>query len=145
LGDEESDTILRNCRKATSRDARVLLIEQVITPGRTPVSTLFNDINMLRLTQTGGRQRTVVELLGHLVAKSMVQADKPPETRPTALRYRLRETIRQYAEEKLVEAGEANLARARHRDWFLSFAEQAMEEMEGSRSEAVVGSAGPRA
>jgi non-specific serine/threonine protein kinase len=77
-------------------------------------------------------EEDVFELLSHLVAKSMVQVDKPPETRPTTVRYRLLETIRQYAEEKLVEAGEANLARTRHRDWFLSFAEQAMEEMEGA-------------
>jgi non-specific serine/threonine protein kinase len=73
----------------------------------------------------------VFELLSHLVAKSMVLVDRPPGTRPTAVRYRLLETIRQYAEEKLVEAGEANLVRARHRDWFMSFAERAMEEMEG--------------
>jgi hypothetical protein len=60
-GDDESGTILRNCRRATTRDARVLLIEQVITPGSTPVSTLLNDINMLRLTEAGGRQRTEAE------------------------------------------------------------------------------------
>ncbi|MBV9911006.1 MAG: hypothetical protein JOZ93_00440, partial [Sinobacteraceae bacterium] len=77
-------------------------------------------------------EEDVFELLSHLVAKSMVLVDKSSEVSPTAVRYRLLETIRQYAEEKLVEAGEANLARARHRDWFLSFAEQAIEEMEGS-------------
>jgi predicted ATPase/DNA-binding XRE family transcriptional regulator len=90
-------------------------------------------------------EEDVFEVLSHLVAKSMVQVDTPPETRPTAVRYRLLETIRQYAEEKLVEAGEANLVRARHRDWFMSFAERAMEEMGRSRSKAVVGSTGPRA
>jgi non-specific serine/threonine protein kinase len=76
-------------------------------------------------------EEDVFELLSHLVAKSMVLVDEPPETRTRTVRYGLLETIRQYAEEKLVEAGEAKLARARHRDWFLSFAEQAMEEMEG--------------
>jgi hypothetical protein len=59
-GDDQSDTILRNCRKATSRDARMLLIEQVMTPGSTPISTLLNDINMLR-SLPGGRQRTEPE------------------------------------------------------------------------------------
>jgi hypothetical protein len=58
-GDDQSDAILRNCRKATTRDARLLLIEQVMTPGRTPVSTLLNDINML--VNLGGRQRTEAE------------------------------------------------------------------------------------
>jgi predicted ATPase len=71
-------------------------------------------------------EEDVFELLGHMVAKSMVVVDEPRETSPTMVRYRFLETIRQYLEEKLVEAGEADLARTRHRDWYLNFAEQAM-------------------
>jgi hypothetical protein len=59
-GDDQSDAILQNCRKATSDDARLLLIEQVVTQDSTPVSTLLNDINML-VSQPGGRQRTESE------------------------------------------------------------------------------------
>ena len=77
-------------------------------------------------------EEDVLDLLSRLVAKSMVLVDNPPETRPSAVRYRFLETIRQYAEEKLVEGGEADLVRTRHRDWYLTFAEQAMEGMEGA-------------
>jgi non-specific serine/threonine protein kinase len=78
------------------------------------------------------REESVFEVLGQLVAKSMVLVEKPRETTPNIVRYRLLETIRQYAEEKLDEAGEADLARAGHRDWCLSFAEQGVEGMEGA-------------
>src|SRR5262249_5912499 len=40
-------------------------------------------------------------------------------------RYRFLETIRQYAEGKLLDAGEAAAARDRHRDWYVGFAERA--------------------
>jgi hypothetical protein len=59
-GDDQSDVILRNCRRALTPDARLLLIEQVLIPGNTPVSTLFNDVNML-VSEPGGRQRTEAE------------------------------------------------------------------------------------
>jgi predicted ATPase/DNA-binding XRE family transcriptional regulator len=78
------------------------------------------------------REESVFEVLGQLVAKSMVLVEKPRETTPNIVRYRLLETIRQYAEEKLVEVGEADLARAGHRDWCLSFAEQGVEGIEGA-------------
>jgi non-specific serine/threonine protein kinase len=77
-------------------------------------------------------EESVFEVLGQLVAKSMVLVEKPRETTPNMVRYRLLETIRQYAEEKLVEVGEADLARTAHRDWCLSFAEQGVEGMEGA-------------
>jgi non-specific serine/threonine protein kinase len=41
------------------------------------------------------------------------------------MRYRLLETVRQYAREKLLEANEFEAYCARHRDWFLQLAEQA--------------------
>ena len=46
-------------------------------------------------------------------------------------RYRLLETVRQYARERLLEAGEAEAVRERHRDWFLALAEQAEPELAG--------------
>jgi hypothetical protein len=78
------------------------------------------------------REESVFEVLGQLVAKSMVLVEKPRETTPNIVRYRLLETIRQYAEEKLVEVGEADRARTSHRDWCLSLAEQGVEGMEGA-------------
>ena len=63
----------------------------------------------------------ILELLAHLVSKSLVVADEQGGAR----RYRLLQTIRQYAAERLRAAGEAAAVRGRHRDWFLAQAEQA--------------------
>ena len=77
-------------------------------------------------------QEDVFELLSRLVAKSMVLVEEPGDNKLGAVRYRFLETIRQYAEEKLVQAGEAAEAlRRRHRDWYLDLAEQAVDGMEG--------------
>jgi non-specific serine/threonine protein kinase len=62
----------------------------------------------------------VLDLLGALVAKSMVVADQPPGE---AMRYRLLEMIRQYAREKLEAAGERPQALTRQRDYYLAFVE----------------------
>jgi predicted ATPase len=57
---------------------------------------------------------TVFELLARLVARSLVVSEEHgPETR-----YRLLETIRQYSEERLNEAGETQRWRARHADYY---------------------------
>jgi predicted ATPase/class 3 adenylate cyclase len=61
-----------------------------------------------------------VSLLASLVAKSLVIA----ATHDRSTRYRLLETIRIYAGERLTERGEAAVVRARHRDWYLSRAER---------------------
>jgi len=54
------------------------------------------------------------------VAKSLVTAAE--EDRGDA-RYRLLETVRMYAAEKLAAAGEAEAVRSRHRDWYLGWIE----------------------
>lgn len=69
----------------------------------------------------------VLDLLTHLVEKSLVIAERTGER----ARYRLLETVRQYAGEKLAEAEEEKLMRRGHRDWFLRWAEQAEAELEG--------------
>lgn len=69
----------------------------------------------------GVEEEDVLDLLAQLVGKSVVQMDD----RGASVRYRLLETIRQYAREKLVEAGEGAQARSRHRDWYLRLAEDA--------------------
>ena len=72
----------------------------------------------------------VLELLTGLVDKSLVDVvAAEPGVAPGEARYRLLETVRQYAEEKLVAAGEAAAARARHRDWYLAWAERAEPEL----------------
>jgi non-specific serine/threonine protein kinase len=62
----------------------------------------------------------VLDLLTSLVNKSLVGVD--PQQ---AARYHFLETIRQYAFEKLVDVGEVEAVRDRHRDWCVTFAEQA--------------------
>jgi predicted ATPase/class 3 adenylate cyclase len=56
----------------------------------------------------------VLDLLALLVDKSLVVADDSGG----ATRYRLLETVRQYALEKLAESGEADAVRSRHRDYY---------------------------
>jgi non-specific serine/threonine protein kinase len=62
----------------------------------------------------------VVDLLAHLVDKSLVSPDGTGRAR-----YRLLETVRQYAHERLVAAGEADTARGKHLAYFLTLAEKA--------------------
>jgi predicted ATPase/class 3 adenylate cyclase len=56
----------------------------------------------------------VLELLGSLVDRSFVVVAEAKG----ATRYRLLETMREYAEQKLDEAGEREATRSRHFDWF---------------------------
>ncbi len=63
----------------------------------------------------------VLDLLTHLVDKSLVAVEEQAEEG----RYRLPETIRQYARDRLFESGEAAPVRDRHLDFFLRFAEEA--------------------
>ena len=60
----------------------------------------------------------VLDLLTLLVDKSLVVAESA--SGPT--RYRLLETVRQYALEKLGESGQAHAVRARHRDYYTAMA-----------------------
>jgi non-specific serine/threonine protein kinase len=74
----------------------------------------------------------VLDLLSQLVAKSLVQVEEPSADSRRDHRYRLLVTIRQYAEEKLLDADEAEAVRTRHRDWYLDLAERALPELERS-------------
>jgi predicted ATPase/class 3 adenylate cyclase/DNA-binding CsgD family transcriptional regulator len=60
----------------------------------------------------------VLDQLALLVDKSLVVADETA----SRTRYRLLETVRQYALEKLGESGEADIVRTRHRDHYTSMA-----------------------
>jgi len=65
------------------------------------------------------RRQAAVALLGCLVDKSLVHVEEGPGDR----RYRLLETVRQYAAERLGEAGEREAFERRHRDWYIALAE----------------------
>jgi O-methyltransferase domain len=57
--DEKSLQILRNCRRAGSANARVILIEAVIQPGNEPHPAKWLDLEMMLLP--GGKERTEAE------------------------------------------------------------------------------------
>jgi non-specific serine/threonine protein kinase len=61
------------------------------------------------------RQAEVLACLVRLVEKSLVVA----QPRHGEIRYRLLETVRQYARERLADAGEVAELASRHRDWFV--------------------------
>jgi predicted ATPase/class 3 adenylate cyclase len=66
----------------------------------------------------GLRSEDIPDLLGSLVSKSLVTMEEVGGTAG----YRLFETVRLYAAEKLNEAGEADLYRERNRDWWEKYA-----------------------
>jgi predicted ATPase/class 3 adenylate cyclase len=61
----------------------------------------------------------ILDLLGELVDKSLVVISSE------GARYRLLETVRQYAEERLTETAEDEETRRRHLDFYLAFVEKA--------------------
>ncbi len=63
-------------------------------------------------------QFQILDQLSLLVDKSLVIADEESGS----MRYRLLETVRQYALEKLAESGEADAVRNRHRDHYIATA-----------------------
>jgi len=70
----------------------------------------------------------VLGLLASLVAKSMVVTDDAE----TGTRYRLLETMREYAAERLTELGDVARSESAHAAYFLSFAETASAALEGA-------------
>jgi predicted ATPase/DNA-binding winged helix-turn-helix (wHTH) protein len=65
--------------------------------------------------------RDVIDLLARLVEQSLVVFDQSG----AEPRYRLLETIRQYAQARLVDSGEADAIRSNHLEHYLAFAEHA--------------------
>jgi predicted ATPase/DNA-binding XRE family transcriptional regulator len=61
----------------------------------------------------------ILDVLTHLTNKSLVITEKTQ----IGMRYRMLETIRQYANEKLVQSGEIDELRDKHLDYFLRLAE----------------------
>lgn len=74
----------------------------------------------------GLAERRILDILSSLVGKSLIVAET---TSRTQARYRLLETIREYALEKLTEEGELARLRDRHLDLFLARAEEAAPKL----------------
>lgn len=74
-----------------------------------------------------GEDCDALTTLSNLVAKSLIQTDQVEGS----IRYSMLETLRQYGEEKLTEAGEDRQYRAHQRDWVLDLAEQIAPRLVG--------------
>ncbi len=78
-------------------------------------------------------EATVLDLLAHLVDKSLVLTQ---DATAGDVRYQQLETVRQYALNRLVESGETEAVRSRHRDFFLHLVEQAEPQLLGRDQKA---------
>ena len=78
------------------------------------------DLDAARVIGDGdpAQQHQVLEWLAQLVDKSLVVAENAGDR----TRFRLLETVRHYAAEKLAESGEADEVRTRHRDYYATMA-----------------------
>jgi predicted ATPase/DNA-binding CsgD family transcriptional regulator len=74
----------------------------------------------------------ILDLLSSLADKSLVLVEK----RNREARYRLLETVRQYARDRVRESGESAAVQHRHLEWYLNLAEQADAELRGAGQEA---------
>ncbi len=77
----------------------------------------------------GVEEKDVLDLLGALVDKSLVVAGAASSG---ALRYRMLEPIRRYAQEVLEQGGQAEVAQGQHGAFFLALAEEAEPELAGT-------------
>lgn len=77
----------------------------------------------------GVEEWEVLDLLTSLVDKSLAIAE--PQESDEQTRYRLLETVRQYARGRLEESGETRAARERHQTFFLAFAREAAKHLNG--------------
>jgi predicted ATPase/DNA-binding CsgD family transcriptional regulator len=73
----------------------------------------------------------ILDLLAALVEQSLVQTDE----RGPVLRYRMLETVRQYALEQLDGAAELEATRRRHRDHYAALATEAEQALESAGNE----------
>jgi len=72
----------------------------------------------------------VLDLVTALIDKSLVEVDAE------ATRYRMLETVRQYAQEELAASDEADAVRTRHLDFFLGFATEMHPQLWGKEQAA---------
>jgi predicted ATPase/DNA-binding XRE family transcriptional regulator len=77
--------------------------------------------------ERSGGELDVMVLIESLVEHSLIVA----ETKDGGVRYRMLEPIRQYAQVKLEESGEASEARLRHVQYYLALAEEAEPRIKG--------------
>jgi predicted ATPase/class 3 adenylate cyclase len=96
---------------------------------RTSVFAGGSDLRAAEVVVADGeiREVEVVDLLGSLVDKSLLDVET---TSPTT-RYSMLETIRQYAQERLESTGETAAVRDRHLDYYVQLVETAKPSLRG--------------
>lgn len=91
------------------------------------------------LTSGEIEESEVLDLLGGLVDQSLAQAyPVESEQEQPAERYRMLETVRQYARDRLLEAGGGEMVRDRRLGCYLKLGDQAGEEITGAKQLAWV-------
>ena len=80
----------------------------------------------------GSRRAEVLDVLSHLIDKSLVVAHRHEDQ----LRYHLLETIRQYARQKLVGSGVDSGIRDKHLGYYVKWAETALPHLNGAEKMA---------
>lgn len=83
----------------------------------------------------GAKKENILPLLSSLVNQSMVNADLQPGL---PARYRMLETIRLYAQDRLAESGQTRLARDEHLQYYLRLAEDSERKLRGNTQLNVV-------
>ncbi len=79
-----------------------------------------------RIAWAGGDEFELLELLEHLVNKSLVLIQRVSDG---TIRYTMLETVRQYAQERLNESGGGEAARSRHLDYLVGFVATASPQL----------------
>ncbi len=75
----------------------------------------------------------ILDLLAHLVEKSLVLVERSPASEA---RYRMLETVRQYGHHRLIEAGEQKVVREQHFDFCLRLVEEAEPRLKSGERRA---------
>lgn len=78
----------------------------------------------------------VLDTLNSLVNKSLVIAEQPTDGE---MRYRMLESVRQYAQDRLLEAGEGEILRDRHAAFYAAFVQEAEAGLWGAGMPAWIG------
>lgn len=76
-------------------------------------------------------QLQVIDLVENLINKSLVRMEERSGDLDVETRYGMLETISEYAREKLRQAGEADILRIRHLEFFLNLVEEIEPKLEG--------------
>ncbi len=84
-----------------------------------------------------GDEHSVLALLQRLHDRSLLLVQHDVQhTEPAPPRYRMLETVRQYAMDRLDAAGDADASRDRHLHWVVALAERALAEVQGPQQGA---------